>query len=218
MMSHIAFLGLGAMGAGMAANLAKVRPAGASPSTSRPRRWPRRRRAGCEPAASAAEAVRGRGDGDHHAAGRRAGAAGLRRDQSSRTRRTGRAGDRLLDHRRGDRPGRRRQARPPPGFASADAPVSGGIDGGGGRDADLHGRLRRGALRDRAPAAGADGPGGDPRRRRRAPGRRPRSATTWCSASRCWASARPSPWPRSWAWRPSGSSRSPRSRPASAGR
>src|ERR1700761_7109313 len=46
--------------------------------------------------------------------------------------------------------------------------------------------------------------------------RRPRSATTWCSASPCWACARPSRWPNGWGWTRRASSRSarrPRARP-----
>ena len=77
-MTRIAFIGLGNMGGGMAANQAKAGHevlafdlAAAAVE--------RAVAAGCRPAASAAEAVEGRRGGDHHAAGRAARPLGLRR-------------------------------------------------------------------------------------------------------------------------------------------
>ena len=83
-MTTIAFIGLGNMGAGMAANLAKAGHDVLAFDLS-PAALERARGAGCRVAASATAAVAGGGDGHHHAAGRRSRAAGLGGVGDSRT-------------------------------------------------------------------------------------------------------------------------------------
>ena len=105
-MAKIAFIGLGNMGGPMAANLVKgaasgngLRPVGGGPR--------RRRREGRQEGGVGRRSREGRRGRGHHAAGRQACARGLRERRAAQ-RCQGRAADRLLDHRRRQRPPCRR--------------------------------------------------------------------------------------------------------------
>ena len=147
-MTRIAFIGLGNMGGGMAANQAK---------------------AGREVLAfDLSEAALDKAVGARLPAGRLGGRGGEGRrrgrspccrpartcarsmpNRSCRTRPSRRAADRLLDHRRGERP---RRGRPGQGGGLPLRRRAGlrRHGGGRGRDAGLHGRLRRGRFRRRS--------------------------------------------------------------------
>ena len=123
---RIAFIGLGHMGAGMAANLAKAGHAGR-----RLRHLPRAaleraRAAGCSVAGGRGRGGGGRGGRDHHAAGRRPCAAGLAGRRSCPTPRRARSS---IDCSTIDVESARAVAKAAAeaGFRCADAPVSGGI-------------------------------------------------------------------------------------------
>ena len=83
-MTRIAFIGLGNMGGGMAANQAKAGHEVQAFDLSQAA-LEKAVAAGCAAAGSAAEAVQGRRRGDHHAAGRPARARGLCRARSCPT-------------------------------------------------------------------------------------------------------------------------------------
>ena len=166
----IGFIGLGNMGAPMAANLAKAGHdvAGYDVATSSVE--------GVGQAASAAEAAAGRGGRHHDAAERRHPASG----RATRSCRPWSAAPCSSTARRSTSPAPAtwRRWRAAEGLRPLDAPVSGGTGGARGGHADLHGRRRGRRLRDGAPAL---------RRRwarrrfiadRRATARRRRSATT----------------------------------------
>ena len=137
----------------------------------------------------------------HHAAGRRPRAAGVT-EAVIPERRAGRAADRLLDHRRRQRPrGRAAQAaagllRPPtrrsPAASWRRRPAR-WPSWSAARTTDF--AARRGGL-------GADGAGGDPRRRRRRGAGGQDLQQHGAGRLDARASAKPSPWPRSWASTP----------------
>ena len=112
-MAKIAFIGLGNMGGPMAANLAKAQHHVTAFDLS-DAAVEGRGREGRPQGGDGGRGGQGRRDRRHHAAGRQACARGLREGRAAQ-RRQGHAADRLLDHRRRQRPpcrgaGRRRRA------------------------------------------------------------------------------------------------------------
>jgi hypothetical protein len=161
----IAFIGLGNMGGGMAANLVKAGHEVSAFDLS-PEALARAKASGCAAFAHRAEAVEGVD----------AVVSMLPNGKPSWTRLwmrmcigkapAGRAAARLLDHRCGHRArGWRRPQRP--GYAMVDAPVSGGIAAANARHADLHGRRHRRCLRAGRTDPCRNGQGRDPRRNQR---------------------------------------------------
>ena len=126
-MAKIAFIGLGNMGGPMAANLVKAQHQVTAFDLSAPA-VDGRGREGRAQGGVGRRSGEGRRDRRHHAAGRQACARGLREGRAAQ-RRQGRAADRLLDHRRRQRPPCRRRWRQKAGLEMVDAPVSGGVGG-----------------------------------------------------------------------------------------